>query len=111
MKIYTSSDQKFLTLKLFDERSDKFVRASLFDSAMTFIGFFTLSHVANGFYKNLISLSLGKYYVFYEVFKDSGYTVKDKNYSDAEEFISVENTEELIDLINDNIDDNEGRIA
>lgn len=115
MKIYRTSDKKFLTLKLFDQRSDKFIKAIVFNSNMAFVGNFYPEHVSDGFYSVEIGLLQGCYHVIYEVFKDSGYTKKDSGYSDSEEQIRVERYEELISsaltIISDKIDDNDGAIA
>lgn len=115
MKTFKSTDNKFLTLKLFDGKTNAFVRAKIFDSSMNFIGAYSLGHIDNGLYAYQITFSVGNYYVTYEVFKDSGYTVKDRSYADAEEFIRVQEIESLLeqtkDLIIDTIDDSDGQIA
>lgn len=115
MKTYRTTDKKFLTLKLFDNSADKFVKAIVFNSNMAFLGNFYPVHISGGFYSVEVGLLVGNYQVIYEVYKDSGYTKKDNAYSDSEEQIRVERYEELISsavtAISDKIDDNDGAIA
>lgn len=45
MKTFKNTDIKFLTLKLFDGKTNAFVRAKVFDSSMNFIGAYSLGHI------------------------------------------------------------------
>lgn len=116
MKLLKAGDLFPLTLKLYDSKSNRFIRAKLYSTSMVLLGTYDLNHVLNGFYAlNLSSIPNGNYHVFYEVFKDSGYTQKDSNYSDAEEFFSVRDIEGTVqaglDQISSKIDDGDGQIA
>lgn len=116
MKLLKLGDKFNMTLKLHDGNASKFVRAKLFNDSMVLSGTYDLSHVSTGFYSfTLNGVAEGNYHVFYEVFKNSGYTQKDNAYSDAEEFFSVRDLEGTIqnntDQITQKIDDNDGQIA
>ena len=94
MKLLKLGDKFNMTLKLHDGNASKFIRAKLFNDSMVLSGTYDLSHVSTGFYSfTLNGVAEGNYHVFYEVFKNSGYTQKDNAYSDAEEFFSVRDIE------------------
>ena len=108
MKIYKVGDKVNLTLKLYDSNASLFVRAKVFDKDFSLFGTFSLIHVISGLYRyELNGLLAGSYYVIYEIYKDSGYNNKDKNYSEAEESFSVETN--LEELITNKADENDGR--
>lgn len=108
MKSYIEGEKVNLTLKLYDSEAARFCRATLFDSNFTLINNYNLTHVINGLYRHeLINLSAGSYYVVYEVFKDSGFTNKDKNYQEPDEFISV--VPNLENVIIEKADEADGR--
>lgn len=116
MKLLKLGDSLPMTLKLHDAKTDKFVRAKIFNQSFVLAGTYGLNHINSGFYGyNLTGVTIGNYHVIYEVFKDSGYTQKDNNYSDAEEFFSVRDLEGSIqasaDQVSSKIDDNDGQIA
>lgn len=105
-----------LKLKLFDNKSDKFIRCTFYNENLTSNSVYLLNHVGNGLYHcGLNLIAPGFYHAIFEVFNDSVYNKKDTSYSDSEETYSVRRTDALItesrDFIADKIDDNDGRIA
>lgn len=114
MKLYNTGEAVSLSLKLWDGRLDKFVRATVFRGS-TLLSSYSLNPIFSGFYNLDVSLTDGVYQVVYEVFKDAEFTKKDPLYSDGEEFIRVDNLRDFITAkftdTMDNIDGGEGRVS
>jgi len=94
-----------LELALYNNRSDRGVRARVYNSAgVEQSGSpFTLSHLFNGLYTNnsWVPTVEGNYVVFYQVFTDGTFATPDVSYSQASETIEVRSIDQdLSSLIN-----------
>lgn len=99
-----------LTRRLGDGRTDKYVRAIIFDSAMNQQSVHTLPHIQDGIYsRNDVQANfVGVFIVSYTVYRDSGFTKIDRRYRRVLNKVRVEN---IVDQLTDVIDLADGQIA
>lgn len=98
--IYNIGEQVALTLKLYNNLTNKFVRASVYTDTFSLLNTFSLTHVSNGLYKDLQNFPIGVYHIVYEVFKDSLFTIKDLDYSDSDETFRVQSVQDVNAVVN-----------
>lgn len=119
MKLFKDTDNIVLTLKLPDKDINQFPTATVYDNATNIVNTYSLTNLGTkGYYINVLapgSLAVGSYTVVYEVFRNAGHNQPSNKYTDAEEFLRVENyqttiSNQVTDIINE-VDDLDGQVA
>lgn len=93
-------DQFLVKLQLPDRITDRFIRARVFNSALTEVAFspLALTHIADGLYANVAqqATAIGNYTVQYTVYNDAGFTQLSNKYATVEEDVFVFNFDQNI---------------
>lgn len=119
MKLFKDTDNIVLTLKLPDKDINQFPTATVYDNASNIVNTYNLTNVGTkGYYVNVLApgtLPVGSYTVVYEIFRDPGHVSPSNKYTDAEEFLRIENYQTTIsnqvDSIISEVDDLDGQVA
>lgn len=119
----TKNDNFIFSAQLHDGDEGKYVKLELINTSTgSTIGTYTLSHSGGGLYekKDLQATSLGVYLERYTVYKNAALTNRDRKYNIVINQIKV--VEDVIgelttkidtvaDILNENIDDSDGRVS
>lgn len=122
MQTFKRGDNFLFQFVLANGETDRFIEAKLYKTADdSLVGTYDIPYFQDGIYqkKDIQASEVGYFILTATVFKDAGFTNRDRKYAIQSETLRVENTAEEInsnisgiaDIINENIDDSDGRIT